>query len=798
MAFAYESHTWAGHGVQQRAPQPPAAYTSLRVSGDGENAHASLESAIAAALELRRKNTQAAIRIEVADGDYFLAAPVRIGPELSGSQGAPTMIVAASGARPRLLSGHPLRLRWLPHSKGILKAKLEPATAGQPLFDQFFVNGIRQIRARYPDYDARAAMLNGYAADAIAPERVRRWKTPAGAIVHAIHERRWGGMHIPVLGKNEDRTLRLGTAVGNNRPSLPHPEFRFVENVMEELDAPGEWYADAGTSMIYFKPPRDLDVGRARFAVSGPPRLVDLQGSPAEPVRFVWIEGLTFMRTAHSFLRATEPLLRSDWMIAREGALFLEHTEHVTITGNEFAELGGNAVFVSGNNRNVAVSNNHIHHIGGGGINFTGRSQAVRSPSFRYEEYVPFRELDLTQGPKSEDYPRDSSAHNNLIHDIGSAEKQVAGVQISMAQNIHVSHNTIYTTPRAGINIGDGTWGGHLIEWNDVFDTVLETGDHGAFNSWGRDRFWHPDRATMDQINHEHPGLWKLDALKPVVIRRNRFRCDRGWDIDLDDGSSHYQIYENLLLSGGLKFREGFQRAAWNNVLVNNGFHPHVWFQDSGDRFERNIVMAPHQPILVEHWDATIDYNFFPTRSALEQSRALGLDAHSLAGDPAFINAAAGDFRVADGSPVIKIGFRNFSMDGFGVTNPKLQRLARQVEIPPLVTLRVSDAASRHTFLGAIVKGVTSTGEQSALGLAEAKGVLVLDVPRDSLAAYSGLEPSDVILRAPADDFGPVQPIDGVATLMQLYFARRWRGQQDVIVLRDQAETQITLRFAKE
>ena len=57
-----------------------------------------------------------------------------------------------------------------------------------------------------------------------------------------------------------------------------------------------------------------------------------------------------------------------------------------------------------------------------------------------------------------------------------------------MCRNITVSHNSIYNTPRAGINISEGTWGGHIIEYNDIFNTVKETGDHGTINSWGRDR----------------------------------------------------------------------------------------------------------------------------------------------------------------------------------------------------------------------------------------------------------------------------------------------------------------------
>ena len=49
-----------------------------------------------------------------------------------------------------------------------------------------------------------------------------------------------------------------------------------------------------------------------------------------------------------------------------------------------------------------------------------------------------------------------------------------------------------------------------------------------------------------------------LDIRQPNIIRNNRWRCVHGWDVDLDDGSSNYIIYNNLMLSSGLKLREGF------------------------------------------------------------------------------------------------------------------------------------------------------------------------------------------------------------------------------------------------
>ena len=219
----------------------------------GDRAFATVGEALEAAAQLKRRQSSAAVRIEIAEGDYYLAAPLKIGPELSGTREAPTEIVAASAASPRLLAGRRLTLRWRPYRDGIVQATVSGAS-----FDQLFVDGKRQVRARYPNFDAKAVVLHGYAADALSPERVKRWENPTGGVVHALHENRWGGVQVPILGKNPDGSLILGEGVGNNRPSKPHPTYRYVENIFEELDTAGEWYMNVGTSTLYFMPPRDV------------------------------------------------------------------------------------------------------------------------------------------------------------------------------------------------------------------------------------------------------------------------------------------------------------------------------------------------------------------------------------------------------------------------------------------------------------------------------------------------------------------------------------------------------------
>ena len=338
---------------------------------------------------------------------------------------------------------------------------------------------------------------------------------------------------------------------------------------------------------------------------------------------------------------------------------------------------------------------------------------------------------------------------NCLITRIGRCEKQTAGVEIDLARRITVRHCSIYDVPRAGVNIGDGCWGGQVIEDCDIFDTVLETGDHGSFNAWGRDRYWELRGVPPGEL----PALALLDVVEPNTLRHNRWRCDHGWDIDLDDGSSNYRIYDNLLLHGGLKLREGFQRIATNNVIVNNTFHLHVWFPHSGDVIAHNIVMDAYRPIGMKagQWGAEIGRNLFTTGDADRRKYlAHGCDGNSLAGDAQFINPATADFRVQPGSPALTVGFVNFPMDNFGVQSPRLKPLARTPVIPALeIHAAGADTGSAATisWRGASLREMVGE-EFSVIGVpADSRGILFSDVPEKSAAYQAGLRPGDFITR---------------------------------------------------
>jgi hypothetical protein len=248
-----------------------------------------------------------------------------------------------------------------------------------------------------------------------------------------------------------------------------------------------------------------------------------------------------------------------------------------------------------------------------------------------------------------------------------------------------------------------------VIEFNEMYNCVRETSDHGSFNSWGRETYWcmqqsHPHQ--MPGVSHG-AGNVKEDCRLTTVLRNNYFHESEfnEWGIDLDDGTSNYHVYNNLTVGVSITHREGDYRLIENNIMINpkNPPGPKLSYEDNNDQFVRNIIVTSSKagpsrvgsqpgdaysvilPPLKGLCAKETDYNLFfsdlgeffatvvtrePTESkrlGLEDWRALGYDQHSLFADPLFVDAANGDYRVKPDSPALKLGFKNFDVSTAGL-----------------------------------------------------------------------------------------------------------------------------------
>ncbi len=87
----------------------------------------------------------------------------------------------------------------------------------------------------------------------------------------------------------------------------------------------------------------------------------------------------------------------------------------------------------------------------------------------------------------------------------------------------------------------------------------------------------------------------------------------------------------------------------------------------------------------VEKQATGVEINLSRFTSEANRTRCAGngCDADSVVGDVQFVDPVAGDFQIKDGSPALKLGFKNLAMDPFGVRKASLKAKARTPEIPP-------------------------------------------------------------------------------------------------------------------
>jgi len=698
-----------------------------RNSGSSSAPFATLHRAQQAARQVARHGS---VRVVVREGIYYLERPLNFGPEDSGSAEAPVVYAAEDGARVTISGGRKLTCKWSPYKDAIMMASVPPGSD----FTQLFVNGKRQIRARYPNYDPSDPGKSGYihAAGAVPPNTAnpfadadedmtfsaqapravhfdpetfskKKWANPAEAEIHIFQAAYWGNLQWKIKGIDASTNTiwfggggqQIGAKWSKNPAVLNKNSRFFIDNVFEELDAPGEWFLDKAKSILYYYPPSGVDLRTAVIEVPVLQHAAHFAGSQENPVRNIALQGFRIAHTTTTYLAPYDVPSLSDWAIHRGGAVFAEGTHDCSVEACWFDAVGGNAVFVNNFNRGFSVTGCKFTETGDSAICFVG-------------------DLEKTNGTQRA-FPFECQASNNLIHDCGFYGKQIAGVYISRAKRITASHNLIYNMPRAGICIGDGTWGGHVIEFNQTHDTVRETSDHGPFNAWGRDRGWSLAQSHGTYTTDRSLDVWEalVDAMEPVIIRNNFFDEKSGWGLDLDDGASNYDIYNNISVGGvSMKLREGAYRKVHNNIwyLARGAPCFHVGNNDNHDQYFNNItVMDPGEakwpdgwpwwpqmiysviaPPAVGPWFEKIDNNCFysvggefqavvdqlrsedgkrnPQRYDLDGWRKLGFDQNSIFADPLFVDPKNRDFTVKPESPALKVGFSNFEMGKWGLS----------------------------------------------------------------------------------------------------------------------------------
>jgi hypothetical protein len=101
------------------------------------------------------------IHVLVRGGKYFLNESIVFTSDDSGTQKSPIVYAAYPGEKPVVSGGRKIT-GWQPYTDKILQASLPEAKGGRWKFRQLFLDGQRQVRARYPNIGSGEQWRKGW------------------------------------------------------------------------------------------------------------------------------------------------------------------------------------------------------------------------------------------------------------------------------------------------------------------------------------------------------------------------------------------------------------------------------------------------------------------------------------------------------------------------------------------------------------------------------------------------------------------------------------------------------------
>lgn len=433
-------------------------------------------------------------------------------------------------------------------------------------------------------------------------QRMRRWNQSAvGGIIHAWHSQSWS-MHMFEIqscetgmfsffegggkqgGRNWCRCDQCSYAApwcGQRQSPPNHSDTRlisgtwYIENVLSELDVPGEFFFDRKSNLLYVYPNHtDFDdsksslyVGVSGLRLSILEQLIRLNSGVAN----VTISNLGFRDTASTYMSTWSVPSGGDWSIHRGGAIYMEDVSNVRIQNCVFSRLDGNAIFLSRRTRNVMIFRNHFQWIGESAIALWGDTDGYNATA--------------------RTFPLNTRIEGNVMSELGIYQKQSSSVFISKAALTTIRNNVMFNIARAAINFNDMVGGGDVIDRNVIFNTCRESGDHGPINSWDRQPF------LTDLLDGFTPSFVPIRRIISYNLIFANYGANQG--IDNDDGSSWFHAYRNVMYwSNGFKMDYGGHDSIFEDNLVIGYPNKQVcigfgsFFEGHGHIVRRNICLA--------------------------------------------------------------------------------------------------------------------------------------------------------------------------------------------------------------
>jgi hypothetical protein len=255
---------------------------------------------------------------------------------------------------------------------------------GAARFNTLVVDGVFATRARGPNFGFHSVQsvtrtsnyssFNYYPGD-LDPS----WRNITD--VEIVMPRNWTQSRLHIKDFTGTNTVEF-----KGKPKFPYDapgqqNDYYVENALELLDAPGEWYLDNSAGYLYYwtlssdSPAKHTltypSYGYSKSNRSFDGLLLNVAGSSENPIQYIKIENITFSHSDwHDSPEGYEGYQTAsllEWLVwGSRPSVSFQFVNNSIITNCTFKFIGGDGLVIIGSNNTIA--NNTFHHIGANAV----------------------------------------------------------------------------------------------------------------------------------------------------------------------------------------------------------------------------------------------------------------------------------------------------------------------------------------------------------------------------------------------------------------------------------------------
>ena len=330
----------------------------------------------------------------------------------------------------------------------------------------------------------------------------------------------------------------------------------YLQNHLNFLDEPGEFWYDQEQGTIYYYPYADQDMNSLTVEYALQDTLVEIRNTAN-----LTFDGITFTGTTTNFV--TENGLAAGlgacyYTYASDpgtnvpcAAIYADKSTGITIRNCTFEELGGTGFLADYGTKNLELTGNTIKNVGIAGIS-----------------------IGVNQRQWGDGASENVEISNNYITGVGRFVPCAPGIKVARADNLKIRHNTLIHVSYTAIMAGWG-WNVHAtnapcntnlsnteIAYNYIEDFLYAINDGGAIYTCGANGF-----VTDTEIkNTIHDNYIRAGAHNGTYT-----------GIYHDGSASNWHTYHNVIENivsgtGPMYFQDSVESQYSHNILAENNF----------------------------------------------------------------------------------------------------------------------------------------------------------------------------------------------------------------------------------